>query len=330
MSISPEIEDLNIRAKRYSETLQNIHTEISKIIVGQDKIIEDLILTLMAEGHVLLKGVPGLAKTLLIKTLAGCIDLGFTRLQFTPDLLPADIIGTKIYDHNTTSFKTLKGPIFTNFVLADEINRAPPKVQSALLEAMQEQQVSIQGDTHHIQRPFFVMATQNPIEMEGTYNLPEAQIDRFMFNLVMTYPKKEQEAEIIQRFTEGSVPQVTKIITINDLLEIQKFTHEVYVDENIRNYIADIVDATRHPKEYKIKSGVNIEYGASPRASLWLALGSKSRAIQNGRGYVIPEDVQSVAYQVLRHRIILTYEAQADNINTDNIIEEILKAVKVP
>ena len=221
MNQNPEIEKLNKKAKEYSKMLQGIHAEMSKVIVGQDAVIENLILALATQGHVLLKGVPGLAKTLLIKTLADCIDLDFVRLQFTPDLLPADIIGTKIYDHNTTSFKTVRGPIFSNFVLVDEINRAPPKVQSALLEAMQEQQVSIQGETHKIDLPFFVMATQNPVEMEGTYNLPEAQVDRFMFNLIITHPNKAQEVEIIRRFTEGAAPKTTSVVTSDDLMGLQ-------------------------------------------------------------------------------------------------------------
>ncbi|MDI1495118.1 MAG: ATPase [Cenarchaeum symbiont of Oopsacas minuta] len=330
MNPNPEIQKLNVKAKEYSTMLQNIHVEMSRVIVGQDSVIDNLILALATQGHILLKGVPGLAKTLLIKTLADCIDLEFIRLQFTPDLLPADIIGTKIYDHSTVSFKTVKGPIFSNFVLVDEINRAPPKVQSALLEAMQEQQVSIQGDTHKIDLPFFVMATQNPIEMEGTYNLPEAQIDRFMFNLIIKHPTKEEEIEIIQRFTEESVPKTTKVITANDLMELQAFVHKIYADQNIKSYITDIVDATRHPKEYGLKIDEKIEYGASPRASLWLALGSKAHAMQSGRGYVMPEDVQAVVYQILRHRIILTYEAQAENITSDDIIADILRAVKVP
>ena len=330
MNQNPEIEKLNKKAKEYSKMLKGIHAEMSKVIVGQDAVIENLILALATQGHVLLKGVPGLAKTLLIKTLADCIDLDFVRLQFTPDLLPADIIGTKIYDHNTTSFKTVRGPIFSNFVLVDEINRAPPKVQSALLEAMQEQQVSIQGETHKIDLPFFVMATQNPVEMEGTYNLPEAQVDRFMFNLIITHPNKAQEVEIIRRFTEGAAPKTTSVVTSDDLMGLQEFVHTVYAESKIKNYISEIVDATRHPKEYGLKIDGQIEYGASPRASLWLALGSKAHAMQNGRGYVTPEDVQAVVYEVLRHRVILTYEAQAENITSDDIIAKILKAVKIP
>ncbi|MEJ2261335.1 MAG: MoxR family ATPase [Nitrosopumilaceae archaeon] len=284
----------------------------------------------MSGGHVLLEGVPGLAKTLLVQTLSDCINSKFVRLQFTPDLLPADITGTKIYNHTSSTFSTIKGPIFANFILADEINRAPPKVQSALLEAMQEKQVSIQGETYQLEKPFFVMATQNPVESEGTYKLPEAQVDRFMFKLLISYPNKNQESQIIHRFTEGVAHKATKIISISELLQIQDFIPKIYVDEKIRHYITEIVDATRFPSNYDLSLSDQIEYGASPRASIWLTIASKANALLQGRGYVIPQDVQAVAFEVLRHRILLTYEAESDNITTDQIIEKILRKIKVP
>jgi len=328
--MSQEITALSNQAEEFSKTLQSLHKEISKVIVGQDKIVEKLIVALLSKGHVLLEGVPGLAKTLLVQTLSDCIDSKFVRLQFTPDLLPADILGTKIYEHTSTSFKTIKGPIFSNFILADEINRAPPKVQSALLEAMQENQVSIQGDTYPLEKPFFVMATQNPVESEGTYKLPEAQVDRFMFKLIISYPSKEQESEIIQRFTEGISHTAAKIIPDKELLQMQDFVPKIYADEKIRNYITEIVDATRFPEKYDLSLSSQIEYGASPRASIWLTIAAKANALLQGRGYVIPEDIQDVVYDVLRHRIILTYEAESEEITTDNIIQKILEKIKVP
>ena len=328
--LNSEIEFLNKKAEYYRQILDNLHKEISRVIVGQDKIIVKLLLALASRGHVLLEGVPGLAKTLLIRTLSECIDSNFVRLQFTPDLLPADIIGTKIYDHNSTSFRTVKGPIFSHFVLADEINRAPPKVQSALLEAMQEKQVTIQGETFLLKEPFFVMATQNPIESEGTYRLPEAQVDRFMFKLIISYPKIEEETKIIQRFTEGFDTKVKKIISADQLIEIQKFSNNIYADEKIRDYIAHIVDATRHPSDYGLDINNSIEYGASPRASLWLTLGAKSNAIINGRGYVIPQDIHDVVYDVLRHRVLLTYEAESEFMTSDQIIKTIIEKIPVP
>ncbi len=328
--MSQEITALSNQAEVFSITLQNLQKEISKVIVGQDRIIEKLVVALLSKGHVLLEGVPGLAKTLLVQTISDCIDSKFVRLQFTPDLLPADILGTKIYDHASTSFKTIKGPIFSNFILADEINRAPPKVQSALLEAMQENQVSIQGETYPLEKPFFVMATQNPVESEGTYKLPEAQVDRFMFKLLISYPSKEQESEIIQRFTEGISHKAAKIISNKELLQMQDFVPKIYADEKIRNYITEIVDATRFSDKYDLSLSNQIEYGASPRASIWLTISAKANALLQGRGYVIPEDVQDVVYDVLRHRIILTYEAESEEITTDNIIQKILEKIKVP
>jgi MoxR-like ATPase len=328
--MNQEIESLTSKAKGFSTIIQTLHQEISTVIVGQDKIIEKLLVALFSGGHVLLEGVPGLAKTLLIQTLSDCVDSKFVRLQFTPDLLPADITGTKIYEHDSASFQTIKGPIFSNFILADEINRAPPKVQSALLEAMQENQVSIQGETYQLKKPFFVMATQNPVESEGTYKLPEAQVDRFMFKLLISYPSKEQESEIIQRFTEGISHKAAKILSDEKLLEIQDFVPKIYADEKIRNYITEIIDATRFPDNYDLSLSEQIEYGASPRASIWLTISAKANALLHGRGYVIPKDVQDVVYDILRHRIILTYEAESEEITTDDIIQKILEKIRVP
>ncbi len=328
--MNKEIQVLNKWAEIYSEKMREVHAEISKVIVGQEKIIEKLLIALISDGHVLVEGVPGLAKTLMIRTLSKCLTCGFVRLQFTPDLLPADITGTKIYNHKDISFKTVKGPIFTNFVLADEINRAPPKVQSALLEAMQEKQVSIQGDTIPIRKPFMVLATQNPIESEGTYNLPEAQVDRFMFKILIDYPTKENEIEIIKRFTEGLSHSVSKLLSSEQILEMQQFNQRIYADGKIKEYVAEIVDASRHPERYGLDINGYIEYGASPRASLWLILAAKAHAMINGRGYVKPEDVKAIAYDVLRHRILLTYEAEAEQKTSDEIIQKILEKIKVP
>jgi len=325
-----EIQDLNHRAKSYAKNIDALEQEIKKTIVGQNDIIEKLILALIIQGHVLLEGVPGLAKTLMVKTLSDCIESGFTRMQFTLDLLPADIIGTKIYNHKDMTFTTLKGPIFTNFILADEINRAPPKVQSALLEAMQEKQVSIQGETFFLKRPFLVMATQNPIESEGTYKLPEAQLDRFVFKVIIHHPNKHEEIEIMHRFTEGIMPQASKILSNKQILEIQDFNHQIYADEKIKTYVSEIVDATRNPETYDLDISDYIEYGASPRASLWLILAGKAHALVNGRGYVIPEDINAVSYEVLRHRILLTYEAEAEEITSDHMIKQILSTIKIP
>lgn len=328
--MNSEIQQLNEKAEKYAKHLNKAHQEISKVIVGQDTIIEKLLISLIARGHTLIEGVPGLAKTLMIKTLADSLNCSFSRLQFTPDLLPADITGTKIYTHSTASFKTMKGPIFHNFILADEINRAPPKVQSALLEAMQEGQVSIQGETLILPKPFVVLATQNPIESEGTYQLPEAQLDRFMFKLLMSYPTKEDEIEIIHRFTEGIVLSVSKILSTKQIQIIQEFNRKIYADMKIKEYVAEIVDASRHPEKHHLNINGHIEFGASPRASLWLILAAKARAMMNGRGYVKPEDVKYIAHDVLRHRIILTYEAEAEQITSDDIITQILDTIRVP
>jgi MoxR-like ATPase len=325
-----EIERLNTKAEHYSELLQKLQEEVQKIIVGQNDIIEKLILALTVQGHVLLEGLPGLAKTLMIKTLSDCVDSSFTRLQFTPDLLPADITGTKIYNHKEMTFTTLKGPIFAHFILADEVNRAPPKVQSALLEAMQEKQVSIQGETFPLKKPFMVMATQNPIESEGTYKLPEAQVDRFVFKVLISHPQKDEEIEIIDRFTEGITLNTSKIMNAKKILEIQQFNQEIYADRKIKEYVSELVDATRNPQIYDIDVEGLIEYGASPRASLWLILTGKAHAMINGRGYVLPEDIKAVSYEVLRHRILLTYEAEAEEITSDHIISKIIDKIPVP
>ncbi len=324
------IQKLNERARYYSEQLSKLRAEIKNRIIGQNDIIDNMLIALISQGHTLLEGVPGLAKTLMSKTMAECLDCDFIRLQFTPDLLPADITGTKVYNHNETSFSTLKGPIFANFILADEINRAPPKVQSALLEAMQERQVSIQGETFKLERPFFVMATQNPIESEGTYKLPEAQVDRFMFKLIIDYPTKDDEIEIIERFTQDIRPHISKVLTSRQIIEIQDFNPLIYADRKIKDYVARIVDATRHPQAYDVDVEGYIEYGASPRASLWLILAAKAHAMLDGRGYVVPEDIKAVAYNVLRHRILLNYEAEVEDVTSDQIITQILNKVKVP
>jgi MoxR-like ATPase len=330
MVMDAEVKKLTAQAEKYAKDLDKIREEIGRVIVGQDDIIDRLLIALVADGHILLEGVPGLAKTLLVRTLSSATEADFCRIQFTPDLLPADIIGTQIYDHKKTEFYTKKGPIFSNFILADEINRAPPKVQSALLEAMQEKQVTIQGETFPLTKPFLVMATQNPIETEGTYKLPEAQVDRFMFKLIIKYPHKKQEKEIIQRMTRGIDHPVKKTISPELITKIQKFNTQIYCDEKIEEYVTSLVDATRHPHEYKLDIDGHIEYGASPRASIWLILAGKAHALLNGRGYVTPEDIQSVAHDVLRHRILLSYEAEAEEVTSDQIIDKILAKVKVP
>ncbi|MFC1741957.1 AAA family ATPase [Nanoarchaeota archaeon] len=325
-----EIKKLTKQAEGFSKELDKVVTEVGKVIVGQEDVVKRLVIALIADGHILLEGVPGLAKTMMIRTLSDTMHAKFCRIQFTPDLLPADIVGTKIYDHKKGSFYTKKGPIFANFVLADEINRAPPKVQSALLEAMQEKQVTIHGETYPLVRPFLVMATQNPIETEGTYKLPEAQVDRFMFKLIIKYPHKGHEKQIIQRMTRGISYATKKVLSPDKIKKLQAFCTQVYADEKIEEYVAHIVDATRHPQDYKLDIDGHIEYGASPRASIWLILAGKAHALMNGRGYVTPEDIQEVAYDVLRHRILLSYEAEAEDITPEEIIEKVLAKVKVP
>jgi len=331
MNQSVEMKQLNEKVGRESEAIKKILLEMKKVIVGQEHLSESLLIGLLANGHVLLEGVPGLAKTLAIKTLAQTISAEFHRVQFTPDLLPADLLGTVIYSQKNEEFQIKKGPIFANFILADEINRAPAKVQSALLEAMQEKQVTIGDTSYPLAEPFLVMATQNPIEQEGTYPLPEAQVDRFMLKVLIDFPKKEDEKLIIRQNISSERPTVNKILTPQQILNARATVLSIYLDENIERYIVDLVFATRQPKDYKLDHFSNlINYGASPRASINLALAAKASAFISGRGFVTPEDVRSVAYDVMRHRIGLTFEAEAEGITTENLIKEILAKVEVP
>ncbi len=329
--IDTDIRELNEKIQRESQFIDLINLEMSKVIVGQKGMTERLLIGLLSNGHILLEGVPGLAKTLAIKTLANIVDADFSRIQFTPDLLPADLIGTMIYSQKKEEFIVRKGPVFANFVLADEINRSPAKVQSALLEAMQEHQVTIGENTFSLPDPFLVMATQNPIEQEGTYPLPEAQVDRFMLKVVIDYPKKEEEKIILRQNIDKTFPQTQKVTTTADIINARKVCREVYLSEKIENYITDIVFASRYPEDFKLKKLSNIiSYGGSPRATINLALAAKAYAFIKRRGYVIPEDVRAVASDVMRHRIGLTYEAEAENINTEEVINEILNVVEVP
>ena len=322
---------LNERIERQSAFVTNLTTGMDQIIVGQKHLVESLLIGLLSDGHVLLEGVPGLAKTLAIKTLASLIDAKYSRIQFTPDLLPADVIGTMVYSQKDESFKVQRGPIFANFVLADEINRAPAKVQSALLEAMQERQVTIGKETFMLPEPFLVLATQNPIEQEGTYPLPEAQVDRFMLKVVIDYPKLEEEKLIIRQNINGEKFNVKPILRADEIIEARKVVRQVYLDEKIERYIVDIVFATRFPEKYDLKELKDmIGFGGSPRASINLALAARTYAFIKRRGYVIPEDVRAVAHDVLRHRIGLTYEAEANNMTSDEIISKILNKVEVP
>jgi MoxR-like ATPase len=325
------IKELNERIRTESAFVDIITMEMNKVIVGQKQLVENLLIGLLANGHILLEGVPGLAKTLAINTLASVVDAQFSRIQFTPDLLPADLIGTLIYSQKSEEFQVKKGPIFANFILADEINRSPAKVQSALLEAMQERQVTIGPSTYKLPEPFLVLATQNPIEQEGTYPLPEAQVDRFMLKVIVTYPKKEEEKLIIRMNNSGIFPTASRVLKPEDIVKAREVVREVYMDEKIERYIVDIVFATRIPKEYKLDKLVDlISYGSSPRASISLAMAAKAYAFIKRRGYVIPEDVRAVCYEVLRHRIGLTYEAEAENITSEEIVTEIINAVEVP
>ncbi len=331
MSETVNIKELNERIKQESEFVDLLTIEMKKVIVGQKHLIERLLIGLLSDGHVLLEGVPGLAKTLAISTLAKSIQAKFSRIQFTPDLLPADLIGTMIYSQKKEEFVVKKGPIFANFILADEINRSPAKVQSALLEAMQEKQVTIGQETFKLERPFLVMATQNPIEQEGTYPLPEAQVDRFMLKVIVDYPGKEDERQIVRENLAKEFPEPTAILKPEDILKARDVVKDVYMDEKIENYILDIVFATRYPDQAGLAQFMSmIQYGASPRASINLAKSAKAYAFIKRRGYVVPEDVRAVCYDVLRHRIGLTYEAEAENITTENIISEILNNVEVP
>jgi len=330
--VKTDIQALNELIQKESAFLDLVTLEMRKVIVGQPHMIESLLIALLANGHILLEGVPGLAKTLAITTLAKTINADFSRIQFTPDLLPADLLGTMVYNHNKEEFISKKGPIFANFILADEINRAPAKVQSALLEAMQERQVTIGDATFKLDEPFLVMATQNPIEQEGTYPLPEAQVDRFMLKVVLNYPKKEEEQMIIRNtVSKEGFPTPNTVIDTKAIINAREIVKQVYMDEKIEKYIVDIVYATRTPKDYNLGDlEALIEFGASPRASIALAMASKAYAFISKRGYVIPEDIRRVCHDVLRHRIGLSYEAEAENINTETIINTILNKVEVP
>ncbi|NVK93792.1 MoxR family ATPase [Bacteroides sp. L10-4] len=331
MAETIDIRELNERIERQSAFVTNLTTGMDQVIVGQKHLVESLLIGLLSDGHVLLEGVPGLAKTLAIKTLSSLIDAQYSRIQFTPDLLPADVIGTMVYSQKDETFQVKKGPVFANFVLADEINRAPAKVQSALLEAMQERQVTIGNETFGLPKPFLVLATQNPIEQEGTYPLPEAQVDRFMLKVVIDYPKLEEEKLIIRQNINGEKFNVKPILKADEIIEARKVVRQVYLDEKIEKYIVDIVFATRYPEKYNLKELRDmIGFGGSPRASINLALAARSYAFIKRRGYVIPEDVRAVAHDVLRHRIGLTYEAEASNMTSDEIVSKILNKVEVP
>ena len=331
MEENVDIRSLNELIEGKSGFITDLVQGMGQVIVGQKHLVDSLLVCLLSDGHVLLEGVPGLAKTLAIKTLAGLVDGSYKRIQFTPDLLPADIIGTVIYSQKTESFVVRKGPIFANFILSDEINRAPAKVQSALLESMQERQVTISSETFQLPKPFLVMATQNPIEQEGTYTLPEAQVDRFMLKVIIDYPSIDEEQRIVKDHIAGKTQTVNPVVKLEDILAARDVVKKVYIDDKINNYITDITFATRYPEKYGLSDmRENINFGASPRASINLALASRTYAFIKRRGYVIPEDVRAMAHDVLRHRIGLTYEAEANNITSDTIITEILNKVQVP
>lgn len=331
MAESLDIRALNAHIEQHSAFVQNLVMGLNQTIVGQKHLVESLVLVLLSNGHVLLEGLPGLAKTLAIKTLSELIDADFSRIQFTPDLLPADVIGTMVYSQKDEKFHVKQGPVFANFVLADEINRAPAKVQSALLEAMQEGQVTIGNETFNLPKPFLVMATQNPIEQEGTYQLPEAQVDRFMLKVIVDYPSLEEEKLIIRQNLAGEKARVLPVATAKDILDAREVVSQVYIDEKIEQYIADIVFATRYPERYQLDElKPMITFGGSPRASINLAKAARTYAFMKRRGYVVPEDVRAIAHDVLRHRIGLSYEAEATNVSTEQIISEILNKVQVP
>src|SRR5499426_3509516 len=325
-----DVRQINDKVAKESVFVEQVLGEIRKVIVGQKVLLDRLLIGLLADGHLLLEGVPGLAKTLSVKTLADVIDARFQRIQFTPDLLPADLIGTMIYNQKDGQFVPRKGPLFANIILADEINRAPAKVQSALLEAMQEMQVTIGDTTYPLSPPFLVLATQNPIEQEGTYPLPEAQVDRFMLKLRVDYPNKGEEREILERMTGVNHFDVKRIITPAEILHARQVVGQVYVDNRIKDYIVEIVFATRRPEEYKLDIKRLIQFGASPRATVFLTVAAKAHAFIRGRGYVTPEDVKSIAFDVLRHRIILSYEAEAEDVTTEQIIQRVLDTIEVP
>ena len=325
------IQELNEHVQQESEFLNRLLDEIRKVIVGQDVLVERVLIGLLADGHILLEGVPGLAKTLLVNTVSQAIDADFSRLQFTPDLLPADLIGTQIYNPRTSEFSVHQGPVFANLVLADEVNRAPAKVQSALLEAMQERQVTIGDTTYPMEELFLVLATQNPIEQEGTYPLPEAQVDRFMLKVIVSYPDRVEEKAIIDRMTGEDLPEVKPVVSPADILRARKTVREIYIDDQVKDYILDLVMATRYPQENGLSNlGSLISYGASPRASIYLVTAARANAFIQGRGYVSPEDVKEIAQDVLRHRVIPTYEAEAEAISSSQIVSTILEHVEVP
>jgi MoxR-like ATPase len=331
MAEAIDIRELNIRIEQQSGFVTNLVTGMNRVIVGQKHLIDSLLISLLSDGHILLEGVPGLAKTLAIKTLSQLVAGDFSRIQFTPDLLPADVVGTQIYSQKDESFHVKKGPVFANFVLADEINRAPAKVQSALLEAMQEHEVTIGDNTFKLPKPFLVLATQNPIEQEGTYQLPEAQVDRFMLKVIIDYPTLEEEKLIIRENIQGSMPQVTPVTSAEEIMKAREVVNEVYIDEKIAQYIADIVFASRYPERYGLAELKDyITYGGSPRASINLAKAARAYAFIKHRGYVVPEDVRAVVHDVMRHRIGLSYEAEASNVTSEEIISKIVNKVEVP
>ena len=328
--MNQDIKVIQEKVEKESVFVQQLLSEIEKVIVGQKYLVERLLIGLLADGHILIEGVPGLAKTLSVKTLSSTIQTKFQRIQFTPDLLPADLIGTLVYNPQNGDFTTKKGPIFANLILADEINRAPAKVQSALLEAMQERQVTIGENTFKLDQPFLVLATQNPIEQEGTYPLPEAQVDRFMLKLSLSYPDRKEEFEIMERYTTGKNPEVQKVISPEDIIKAREVVNQIYIDEKVKQYIVDIVYATRTPEVYDIKIKDLIAYGASPRASIYLNLAGKAHAFLKGRGYVTPEDIKSIGMDVLRHRIIVSYEAEAEEITSEDVVKRVFDEIEVP
>lgn len=329
--MSVDISELNEKIKEESSFVSILKTEMGKVIVGQNKMIDRLLIGLLSNGHILLEGVPGLAKTLAISTLSKIVNTGFKRIQFTPDLLPADLIGTMVYNQKTGEFVPKKGPLFTNFILADEINRAPAKVQSALLEAMQERQVTIGDTSYPLDQPFIVMATQNPIEQEGTYPLPEAQVDRFMLKLKIEYPSREEEHKILIRMAKGNIPEVNKVISVDKIASARNIVNEIYIDPKVEEYIINIVFATRRPSECGLEDLSNlIEYGASPRATIFLVQAARAHAFIRQRGYVTPEDIKSIGMDVLRHRVITTYEAEAESITPEDIVQKVFDNVEVP
>ena len=326
-----DLDELNARIKEESTFVESIFDEVSKVIIGQREMIERLVIGLLCNGHVLLEGVPGLAKTATVQSIASTFSVNFNRIQFTPDLLPADLIGTLIYDPQRATFYTKKGPIFTNIVLADEINRAPAKVQSALLEAMQERQVSIGDETHLLDDPFLVLATQNPIEQEGTYPLPEAQVDRFMLKVKVDYPTSSEELAILRRMTYGDIKPIEPVISPPQIVRLRSIVREIYIDEKIEHYIVRLISATRKPQEYELEDLVDlIEFGASPRATIFLAMAAKAHAFLRHRGYVTPEDVHAIGKDVLRHRIIVSFEAEAEEFSSEEIIQKIFENVEIP